>query len=393
MKLRTSLCTFAVLVLSATAAWAQETRVIVIFHDTPDETVVTDRGGSVVVRSDKSRMVAARIAANKVSEIAADENVASVSEDLEAKIPGDAQAKPSSPGGNGGGGSPAPQPAQATPWGIDRVDAPAAWGTSVGTGVRVAVVDTGIKSDHADLSSRVILGPNYSNPSKASTDDNGHGTHCAGTVGASNNSIGVVGVAPDCTLIAVKVLDRQGSGWASDIIAGINWAADNADVISLSLGFLSPIAALEGAVNAAAADGVLVVAAGGNEGDQGSPALYPAAYASTLAVAATNSSDGVPVWSTRGSYIDIAGPGVSVNSTWKDGYYRTISGTSMATPHVAGAVALLIGSGVTAVADIRAALISTADDINSATLPGLDNVIGNGLLDVEQAVTGNQSAP
>src|SRR5512134_791256 len=98
MKLRTCLSTFAALVLSATAAWAQETRVIVIFHDTPDETVVTDLGGSVIVRSDKSRMVAARIAANKVAEIAADENVASVSEDCEAQIPGDKQAKPANPG-------------------------------------------------------------------------------------------------------------------------------------------------------------------------------------------------------------------------------------------------------------------------------------------------------
>lgn len=390
------LTTVAVLLLSATAAWAQETRVIVIFHDTPNEDAITGRGGKVELRSDRSRMIAARIAPNKLSDLSGDEDVATVVEDREARIPVEAEAKPSNPGG---GGSPAPsQPAQSTPWGIDRIDAPAAWGTTVGTGVRIAIVDTGIRNDHQDLrnaggSSRVVLGPNFSNPAKTSVDDNGHGTHCAGIAGAGNNSIGVVGVAPDCTLIAVKVLDKQGSGWLSNIIAGVDWAAGNSDVISMSLGSTSNVQALHDSVDAAVASGVPVIAAGGNEGDIGSPPLYPAAYSSVVAVAATNSSDGVPVWSTRGSYLDIAAPGVSVLSTWKDGGYRTLNGTSMATPHVAGAAALLIGSGVTTVAGIRTALESTADDINSATLPGFDNVIGNGLLDVEEAVTGTSSAP
>ena len=393
---RTIHATLAVWFLSATAALAQDSRVIVIFHDTPDESAVTTHGGKVELRSDRSRMIAARIAPNKVSKISEDENVASVIEDREARIPVESEAKPSNPGG--GGPPPSPPPGQVTPWGIDRIDAPAAWGTSVGTGVRIAVVDTGINSDHSDLktsggSSRVFLGPNFSNPAKNSKDDNGHGTHCAGSAGASDNSIGVVGVAPNCTLIAVKVLDKQGNGWVSNIIAGIDWAADNADIISLSLGTTSNVSALEDSVDAAVAAGVLVVAAGGNEGQIGNPPLYPGAYASVIAVAATNSSDGVPSFSTKGSYIDIAAPGVSVLSTWKDGGYATLSGTSMATPHVAGAAALLIGSGVTDVAAIRAALLGTADDINAATLPGVDIAIGNGLLDVEEAVTGSSSAP
>jgi len=393
---RTIHATLAVWFLSATAALAQDTRVIVIFHDAPDEAVVTKRGGKVELRSDRSRMLAARVAPNKVSDIAGDENVATVVEDREARIPVEAAGKPSSPGG--GGAPPPPPPAQETPWGIDRIDAPAAWGTSVGTGVRIAVVDTGINNAHADLagsdgSSRVVLGPNYSNPAKTSKDDNGHGTHCAGIAGASNNSIGVVGVAPDCTLIAVKVLDKQGSGWISSIISGIDWAADNAEIISMSLGTTSHVQALQDSVDAAVAAGVLVAAAGGNEGQVGNPPLYPGAYASVMAVAATNSSDGVPSFSTKGSYIDIAAPGVAVTSTWKDGGYATLNGTSMATPHVAGAAALLYAAGVTSVSAIRAALESTADDINSATLPGKDNAIGNGLLDVEEAVTGSSSAP
>ena len=390
--------TVAFLILGATAALAQDTRVIVIFHDTPDEAVVTKRGGKVELRSDRSRMVAARIAPNKVSDISEDENVATVIEDREAKIPVFSEGKPSNPGNGGGGAPPPPPPAQETPWGIDRIDAPAAWVTTVGTGVRIAIVDTGINNAHEDLTdsdgaSRVVLGPNFVTAGKSSKDDNGHGTHCAGIAGATDNSIGVVGVAPNCTLVAVKVLNKSGSGWLSGIIAGVDWAADNADIISMSLGTTSDVQALHDSVDAAVAGGVLVVAAGGNEGQQGNPPLYPGAYSSVVAVAATNSSDGVPSFSTKGSYIDIAAPGVDVTSTWKDGGYATLSGTSMATPHVAGAAALLYATGVTGVAAIRAALEGTADDINSATLPGKDNAIGNGLLDVEEAVTGSSSAP
>lgn len=394
MCCRRAALSIAALLLSAATALAQEVRVIVIFHDAPDEDVITNRGGKVALRSDRSRMIAAHVPAHKVAEIAADEGVASVVEDCEARIPVDADARPDG-AGNGGGGQ--QQPAEVTPWGIDRIDAPAAWGTSTGLGVRIAIVDTGIKNDHADFknsggSSRVILGPNFVNPSRTSKDDNGHGTHVAGTAGASDNTIGVVGVAPDCTLVAVKVLDRQGNGFISGVIAGIDWAADNADVINISLGTLSDVQALEDSVDAAVAQGVVVVAAGGNEGEIGNPPLYPGAYASVIAVAATNISDGVPAFSTRGSYVDIAAPGVSILSTWKDGSYATISGTSMASPHVAGAAALLVGPGVS-VSAIRAALESTADDINSASLPGADIVIGNGLLDVEEAVTGTQTLP
>jgi len=396
MSYRRASLSIAALLLSATTALAQDTRVIVIFHDAPDEDLITNKGGRVALRSDRSRMIAAHVPANRVSEIAAEEGVASVAEDGEARIPVGAEARPNG-GGNGGGGG-APQPAEVLPWGVDRVDASAAWSTTVGAGVRIAIVDTGIKDDHADFrdaggSSRVVLGPNFMNAAKSSKDDNGHGTHCAGIAGASDNTIGVIGMAPGCTLVAVKVLDRQGSGWISGIIAGIDWAADNADVINLSLGTTSNISALEDSVDAAVAQGVVVVAAGGNEGQIGNPPLYPGAYASVIAVAATNSSDGVPAFSTRGSYIDIAAPGVSILSTWKDGYYATISGTSMASPHVAGAAALLIANGTTTVAGVRSALESTADDINAATQPGPDNTIGNGLLDAQQAVTGIESIP
>jgi len=385
----------SILILSASAALAQETRVIVVFHDSTDEAVITGRGGSVEAKSERSRMVAAKVAPNKVAEIAAEEGVASVVEDQEARIPAGAAGKP---GGNSSPGSGPSQPAEVTPWGISRVDAPDAWGTTTGTGIRIAIVDTGIKADHEDFknaggTSRVILGPTYITGTKTSKDDNGHGTHCAGIAGASDNSIGVVGVAPTCTLIAVKVLNKNGSGWMSDIILGIDWAADNADVISISLGTTSDIQAVEDAVDAAVAQNVVVVCAGGNEGDIGSPPLYPGAYGNSIAVAATDSSDGVPFWSTKGSYIDIAGPGVSIFSTWKDGNYATLSGTSMATPHVSGAAALLRASGLSTVAAVRAALLSTADDVNSASLPGVDNAIGSGLLDVQQAVTGVQSAP
>lgn len=384
------------LAIMAVPGFAQQSvRTIVTFHGDPDEGVITRAGGSVVLKS--SHLVAANLPPGKAAAVAADPAVASVELDAVASA---AVVKGGAEGKTGSTSTPAPQPAQSTPWGIDRVDADLTWATTTGAGVKVAVVDTGIYAAHADFknasgASRVILGPSYVSGAKTSNDDNGHGTHCAGTIGASQNAIGVVGIAPSCTLVAVKVLDRNGSGWISAIISGIDWASLNgAKVISLSLGSSSDVQSLHDAVDRAVARGVVVCAAAGNEGDQvPQPISYPGAYDSAIGVAATGSDDKVTSWSSKGAYVDVAAPGLYVNSTWKDGYYKTISGTSMATPHVAGSAALLVASGVTAVADVRARIEGTADDINAATLPGKDSEIGNGLLDTQEAVTGVQTLP
>ncbi len=355
-------------------AAAQNVRVVVSFHGAPDASAITAAGGEVVVEAGP-HSVAANVPPGQVGKIAAQAGVASVESDPVISA----------------SAATAPQPAQVTPWGISRVGADASWGVSKGAGVKVAIVDTGILDTHSDFKnaggvSRVTLGRTYVNGTKSAKDDNGHGTHCAGIAGASNNGIGVVGVAPECSLLAVKVLDRNGSGYLTAVAAGIRWAADNgAKVISLSLGGSSDTLAgdLQSAVTYAAGKGVVLCAAAGNEGDQvPQPASYPAMCPETIAVAATDVNNAVPVWSSKGAYVDIAAPGVAVTSTYKDGYYVTWSGTSMATPHVAGAAALLIANGNSAAAT-RTKLESTADDINAV---GEDDATGSGLLDVDEAI-------
>ena len=212
-----------------------------------------------------------------------------------------------------------------------------------GQGQTVAVCDTGFDKGsttnvHAAFAGRVetlyALG-RTNNPN----DPNGHGTHVAGTVGAINNLIGVVGIAPDASLYAVRVLDRNGSGRISSLILALEWCANNGiDVANMSLGLDSNVQSLGDACDAAAASVILVGAAG----NDGSDVDYPGAYSSVIAVAAVDDTDARAYFSSFGPPLltGLSAPGVSVPSTWKGNGYNTISGTSMATPHVTGAIAL-----------------------------------------------------
>jgi subtilisin family serine protease len=293
-------------------------------------------------------------------------------------------------------------------WGVIRIDAQKAWTSSTGSAVEVAIIDTGIDQDHPDLAGNIQGGKNFVkkrgtiNPN-AWDDDNGHGTHVAGIVAAVDNEIGVVGVAPGAYLYGVKVLDRRGSGYVSDVIAGIDWAVftKGVDVINMSLGTTSDIQSFHDAVDTAYAAGIVVVAAAGNSGDTNSDndVNYPARYSSVIAVAATDSADQRAYWSSDGPEVELAAPGVYVRSTYKGGGYSTLSGTSMAAPHIAGVAALVKATAVRAPydadgvwdpAEIRAVLAATADDRGP---DGRDRYYGYGLVDAEEAVTGVQSAP
>lgn len=378
-----SIFLFIFLFLSGRAFAQDPVRVIVEFNGARDASLVASHGGTVLGFLSSSNSIVANVPGNALAALLGNANIASIHEDAAVTI---------EPVRIAAGRPAPPPPAEEMPWGINRIDADLAWAATRGAGVVVAVVDTGILASHSDLAPRVVLGPNYVNTIKTSVDDNGHGTHVAGTIGASDNDIGVVGVAPLSTLVAVKVLDKNGSGFLSNVVKGIDWAAANgAKVINLSLGSTSDVPAMKASVDAAAAAGVVVCAAAGNSGDGNpatpDPASYPGAYDSVLGVAATDSSDQIAYFSTNGAYVDIAGPGVSVKSTWKDGGYRTINGTSMATPHVAGTAALAVAAGV---ANVRSALLSTADDLGVA---GLDPQFGSGLVDAQEAVTGIQTLP
>lgn len=286
----------------------------------------------------------------------------------------------------------APQPSQILPWGIDRIDAEQVWPMgNTADSIKVAIIDTGISNSHPDLKDNVKGGVNTINPNKSWNDDNGHGSHVAGIVAALNNAIGVVGVGPQIDLYAVKALNASGSGYLSDVIEGIEWAiANGMKVINMSLGTNSDVQSFHDAVIAAKNAGIVVVAAAGNTGGSVS---YPAAYPETIAVSATDQNNQIASWSSRGPEIDFAAPGVSIYSTYKGKSYATLSGTSMAAPHVAGTVALALSTSVGSYDlngnnkwdpdEVQVKLCDRAIDLGSS---GIDNLYGCGLVNALSAV-------
>lgn len=286
---------------------------------------------------------------------------------------------------------PAPsQPAEKLPWGVDRIDAEKVWVTTTGDPIKVAIIDTGIELAHTDLAANIKGGYNAINPLRSANDDNGHGTHVAGIVGAIDNEIGVIGVGPKIDLYAVKVLDKNGSGYLSDIIEGLDWAIDNEmQVVNMSLGTASNVLSFQDAVKRVNAAGIVQVAAAGNSGKA---VIYPAAYSEVIAVSAIDKTDTIASWSSRGPEVDLAAPGVSIYSTYKGQTYATLSGTSMASPHVAGAAALVLtqtakcdtdGNGICSPLEVQQRLEITAEDLG---ITGKDNLYGFGLVDAEQAI-------
>ncbi|MGY1773389.1 S8 family peptidase [Blastococcus sp. SYSU D00813] len=273
-----------------------------------------------------------------------------------------------------------PQAAPAPPalWGLDRIDqrtlplsampyAPAATG---GSNVTAYVVDTGINAGHEDLRGRVLSGTDLVDALPAD-DCNGHGTHVAGTIGGTRH-----GVAPAVTLVPVRVLDCAGSGTNADVVKGLDWAAGHhvggPAVANLSLGG-GASTAVDAAVNGLIADGVTVVVAAGNGNQAGRPQnacnYSPARVPAALTVAATDSTDTVASFSNYGTCVDLYAPGVSITSTWYGNptATRTISGTSMASPHVAGAAAVyLTAHAAASPADVAAAITGTATGATTA---------------------------
>lgn len=260
-------------------------------------------------------------------------------------------------------------------WGMTKVQAPEAWDLAHGSSsVRIAILDTGIDNDHEDLAAKVVTRVNFT--TDPSDDDLfGHGTHVAGIASAiTNNATGVTGLGYDTSLMSAKVLNDSGWGYYSWIANGINWAADNgAQVINLSLGGSSSSTTLKNAVDYAWSKGVVLACAAGNSGNT-SP-TYPGYYTNCIATAATDSNDQKPSWSSYGSsWVDVAAPGADIYSTVPNqpsALWGTIinygygSGTSMATPHVAGLAGLLFGYNASLTASqVRSAIETYADDIS-----------------------------
>ena len=277
-------------------------------------------------------------------------------------------------------------------WGIAKVEAPKAWEQGyTGAGVKVGIIDTGIAL-HDDLI--IAGGANFVDTASSFYDDNGHGTHVAGTVAALDNGIGVIGVAPQVQLYAIKVLNSEGSGYLSDIIEGIDFAISaQLDIINMSLGTSTDSPALHTAVDAAYNHGILVVASAGNSGKRVitvDNVGYPAKYDSAIAVAATDVNNLRATFSSTGPAVEVAAPGVYVRSTYLNNGYATMSGTSMAAPHVSGHLALLVQAFPDKTAqEIRALLQLYVLDLGTA---GRDWAFGYGLIqsfftDVQPPVT------
>jgi subtilisin family serine protease len=273
---------------------------------------------------------------------------------------------------------------QPIPWGVARINADDAWVISTGAGIKVAVLDTGIDRDHPDLDANLTDCLNFIQSWKTCEDDNGHGTHVSGIIAGENNSFGVVGVAPNAKIYSLKVLDSRGSGYLSDVIEGLDWAvANKMQVVNMSLGTSSDVASFSEAVKRVSAAGITQVAAAGNSGPGAKTVLYPAKYPEVIAVSASDSSDGIPSWSSRGPEIDLAAPGVNINSTYLNGKYKVLSGTSMAAPHVAGTVALrlFLKPGETP------SQIETILEANTDPLPLDPKLVGAGLVNALKVVS------
>lgn len=235
---------------------------------------------------------------------------------------------------------------QVLPWGVDRIDGEKVQPVAAGGGVRVGILDTGLDLGHPDLAAHIKGGYNAIDPGLPPADDSGHGTHVAGIVAAINNNYGVVGVAPDVDLYAIKSLGANGVGYVSDIMEGLEWAvSNNLQIVNMSFGLKENIPAFAEAIRAAYQKGLIIVAAAGNDGGA---VKYPAVYPEVIAVAGVDRNDNLASFSSRGSEMDLAAPAEGIYSTAKGGGYQFKSGTSMAASHVAGSAALLLSRGYSA---------------------------------------------
>ena len=293
-------------------------------------------------------------------------------------------------------------------WGVKRIGAGDVQASeNDGSGISVAIIDTGLDYNNPEFAGRYAGGYDFVNGDADPMDDHGHGTHVAGIIAAADNGTGVVGVAPGAQIYALKVLNQNGSGSSLDIIAALDWVCGDyggtpkAIITNNSYGStVYPGLLMQQAFDfSSSLWGLLNIAAAGNSGNSsgtGDNVEYPARFSSVVAVAATDSNDSRAYFSCTGPGVEMAAPGVAVTSTVLNGVYQSWSGTSMASPHVAGTAALVAASGIQdtsgngSIADeIRARLASTATDIGA---PGRDSWYGWGLVDAA-AAAGTGSPP
>ncbi|WP_083632252.1 S8 family peptidase [Domibacillus antri] len=348
-----------------------EQKVIVVFEDKVDKEAVADADGEINRTFKNVPVASVTVPADEIKELKNDPSVKRVEKDILIHTS-----------------------AQTLDWGIQATNTPAAWNAGLtGKGIKIAVVDTGV-APHDDLV--IAGGQSFVDYTASYSDDNGHGTHVAGIIGAEDNQFGTKGVAPDADIYAVKALNKDGSGHLSSILAGIDWAITNKmDIVNLSLGTQTHSDIFKSMVDNANANGVLVVAAAGNDGTadgSGDTVDYPARYESAIAVAAVDSSYNRASFSSAGSTVEIAAPGVSIVAPYLNNGYARSSGTSMAAPYAAGVLALLKQVNPTMTnAELRSKLTESSKDLGTA---GRDPFYGFGLTQAPagSSKSANQSA-
>jgi subtilisin family serine protease len=271
-------------------------------------------------------------------------------------------------------------------WGIHEIHAEDAWQKTKGKGVKVGILDTGVDYNHPDLKDNIKAYVDFTNSPFGALDQQGHGTHVAGIIAAEMNHLGIIGVAPEAELYCAKVLGDHGTGGFDSIIKGLEWAIEQGvDIISMSLGCsMEPPQELNDAIKKASDAGIILIAATGNEN---SDVDWPAAYDEVIAVSAMDHNHERARFSNYGIKNEIMAPGVDILSTYKNGGYARLSGTSMATPIVSGCVALYLSylkannQPKPTLEELHKKLLESADDLGD---PGRDPVYGDGLIDLDK---------
>lgn len=278
---------------------------------------------------------------------------------------------------------------QIYPQNLKELNIPEVWKKTRGKGVVVAVLDTGTPKDHPDLIKNVDLSKCRSFiPGEDIWDTyHGHSTHVGGTIAAIDNHFGIVGVAPEVTIVTIKVLGKNGRGSSDSIAKGLEYCLKlKPDVINMSLGSTTPMDSVHAVVKKLVKAGIPVIAAAGNDGKEG--IMYPAQYDEVIAVGSYGRGTirNKSLFSNYGDTLDIMAPGEEILSTYLNGQYAVLSGTSMATPHVVGVIALMISYmrtlGRTLTPDqIKKLLLKTAIDVGAS---GFDSQHGYGIIDPEK---------
>ncbi|MEW6181756.1 MAG: S8 family serine peptidase [Bacillota bacterium] len=359
-------------------------RFIVFFDDQSDKQAakqfVKQTGGDVLSEFDIVPGMAVRMGKDKVAGLKAIKGVKTVRPDVRVQAM-DAELDSS--------------------WGVQRIGAGTVHEYAKGADVNLVIIDTGVDYTHPDLDTNYVGGYDFVNRDSDPMDDDGHGTHVAGIAAAEDNGSGVVGAAPEASVYALKALGADGSGWFGDIIAALDWCVDPVNlpgnqpvVVNMSFGTSQdPGEVFHSAIQAAYDRGIVLVAAAGNSGNKpgaGDNVTYPARYDEVIAVGATDQNNQRAKWSSTGPAAELAAPGVSIRSCVPGGY-AYYSGTSMASPHVAGTAALVLSGGALGDVnhdgsvnnqDLRLVLQQTADDLGPA---GRDTLYGFGLVDADEA--------